>query len=324
MIMFGVSFTFQARNADMPHFIPRYLRRIGMLLVFGLLHFVLVWEGDILLQYVLPGLLLLFFLRRSARTVLIWAGALWGLWLVWLVLIVAIITIRGNHQNAADSGALFTPTLYTTASYATLVLSRLKALPGNLGDHGISSLFLLPTFLIGVYIGKSGLLTHPEQHLSLLRRVFFLGLPLGIAFNTISYLGTPVMYSEPVPIAMLIIACTVVGLPVLSLAYIAGLALLINHINWLKPLASVGRMTLTNYLVQSVILTTFFYGYGLGQYDKISPIQGILLVLVIFFLQIPFSVFWMRHFRYGPVEWIWRSVTYWRIQSLRNPITENG
>lgn len=321
MIMFGVSFTFQSRNIDTRHFLPQYLRRIGMLLVFGLLHFVLVWEGDILLQYVVPGLLLLFFARRGARTVLIWTCVLWGLWLVMLVVIVGVTTFQHTHQGTASSGALFSPTLYGTASYGDLVLSRFRALPGMLEEHGISSVFLLSTFLLGVYIGKSGFLTNPEQHALLLRRVFVLGLPLGLAMNAISSWGTPVMYSMPVPIAMLIIASAVIGLPTLSLAYIAGLALLVQHAPWLKPLAAVGRMSLTNYLMQSVILTTAFYGYGLGWYNKVGPVLGIALITVVFALQIPVSVWWMRRFRYGPMEWIWRSVTYWRVQTLRAPVS---
>jgi uncharacterized protein len=290
-----------------------------VLLVFGLLHFVLIWEGDILLQYVVPGLLLLFFVRRSARTILIWAGALWGLWLALLVTIVAVATIQHSHQGSADGGALFSPTTYTTSGYGALVASRLGALPGMIEEHGISLIFLLPTFLLGVYIGKSGLLTNPQQHVQLLRRVCFVGLPLGIAVNAVAHWGTPVMYSMPVPIAMLIIACTVIGLPTLSLAYIAGLALLVQRAPWLKPLAAVGRMTLTNYLMQSVVLTTLFYGYGLGWYDRVGPVSGIVLIAAIFGCQIPFSVWWMSRFRYGPAEWIWRSVTYWRVQPLRVP-----
>jgi uncharacterized protein len=81
------------------------------------------------------------------------------------------------------------------------------------------------------------------------------------------------------------------------------------------PFSYVGRMALTNYLVQSLICTTIFYSYGLGLYGRVGPLADLFLGLVIYSLQIPFSQWWLSTHRYGPMEWVWRRLTYGRITS---------
>jgi uncharacterized protein len=85
----------------------------------------------------------------------------------------------------------------------------------------------------------------------------------------------------------------------------------------LAPLAAVGRTALSNYLLQTLIATSIFYGYGLGLYGQIGPAVGILLTLAIFGLQIPLSNLWVKRFRFGPAEWLWRTLTYGKLQPLR-------
>ena len=80
----------------------------------------------------------------------------------------------------------------------------------------------------------------------------------------------------------------------------------------LRPLAAVGRMALTNYLLQSLIATTLFYGYGFGLFGQVGPALGLLTTIAIFTAQIPISVWWMGRFQFGPVEWLWRALTYLR------------
>ncbi len=82
-------------------------------------------------------------------------------------------------------------------------------------------------------------------------------------------------------------------------------------------LASVGRMALTNYLLQSLICSTIFYGYGLGLFGQVDTATGLVLTVLIFALQIPLSNWWLSRFRFGPAEWLWRTLTYLRIQPMR-------
>ena len=104
------------------------------------------------------------------------------------------------------------------------------------------------------------------------------------------------------------------GVP-LAQSYIAALTLLLQNEVWLarlRPLAAVGRMALSNYLLQSLIATTLFYGYGFGLFGQVGPALGLLTTIAIFTAQIPISVWWMGRFQFGPVEWLWRALTYLR------------
>lgn len=109
------------------------------------------------------------------------------------------------------------------------------------------------------------------------------------------------------------------GSPTLGLAYIAALTLLLQKDAWKKrlaPLAAVGRMALTNYLLQSVIFVLLFFGYGLGLYGKVGAFGGFLLTIPVIVGQILLSGWWLQRFRFGPVEWVWRCLTYGRVQPM--------
>ena len=84
-----------------------------------------------------------------------------------------------------------------------------------------------------------------------------------------------------------------------------------------QALAAVGKMALSNYVFQTIICTTLFYSYGFGLYNKTSPSQNIGIVLLIFLFQLLFSRWWMARFRFGPIEWLWRSLTYKKLQPIR-------
>jgi uncharacterized protein len=116
-----------------------------------------------------------------------------------------------------------------------------------------------------------------------------------------------------------------VGAPALSFFYASAIVLLFQQAGWRKrlaPLAAVGRTALSNYLLQSVICTTIFYSYGFGLYGRTGWLAGVVLAFLIFAVQVPVSLWWLRRFRFGPVEWLWRSVTYGKRQPMRQePVT---
>jgi uncharacterized protein len=87
----------------------------------------------------------------------------------------------------------------------------------------------------------------------------------------------------------------------------------------MSPLASVGRMALTNYLMQSVIATTLFYGYAFGLYYRIGPAVGVLIAFAIYAVQVAYSAWWMARFRFGPMEWLWRTLTYGKAPAMLAP-----
>src|SRR5262249_50084630 len=114
-------------------------------------------------------------------------------------------------------------------------------------------------------------------------------------------------------------ASFIIGTPLLAIGYVAGLILLLQRATWqrwLHPTAALGRMSLSNYLLQSVICTTLFYGYGFGWYGKIGAAGQMGLTILIYLVQLPLSNWWFRWFQFGPMEWLWRSLTYLHRRSL--------
>jgi len=109
-----------------------------------------------------------------------------------------------------------------------------------------------------------------------------------------------------------------------SLGYI-GLMMRLSQLPKLMPmtniLGTVGRMALTNYLLQTLICTTIFYGHGLGLFGQVERAQQVLFVLAVWMLQLIISPLWLRYYRFGPAEWLWRSLTYWQIQPIRKTVT---
>jgi uncharacterized protein len=110
------------------------------------------------------------------------------------------------------------------------------------------------------------------------------------------------------------------GSILVSLGYIGLVMLVCKHtqiLAKLNPLAAVGRMALTNYLTQTFLCTLIFYGHGLGFFDSVSRLGQLSVVVAIWALQLILSPLWLKHFRFGPFEWLWRSLSYWRIQPMR-------
>jgi uncharacterized protein len=104
------------------------------------------------------------------------------------------------------------------------------------------------------------------------------------------------------------------------LSYAAAITLLVQREGWKKrlaPLAAVGRLALSNYLFQTLVAVLIFYSYGFGLWGKVGPLGGAVMALLIFPFQILLSLWWLRHFRFGPAEWFWRSLTYGKLQPMR-------
>ena len=100
-----------------------------------------------------------------------------------------------------------------------------------------------------------------------------------------------------------------------------GLLLLVYRSGWFKwivwPLVQTSRMALSNYLLQSILCGLFFYGFGLGMFAKLQLHENYLFVIAVWMVCVVFSVIWLRFFRFGPFEWLWRSLTYWKLQPMR-------
>jgi uncharacterized protein len=300
--LFGVGFAVQMRrmsDSGRP-FVGFYLRRLFYLFVIGTIHALLIWDGDILMLYAIAGLLLML-IRKLPNTILMGIALLIG---------VVGLVYFGNLNDMDNASILMNAeavTVFAEGSYAEVVVFRLKQFAGS-SALDIQIPMVLVMFIIGLFVGRNGLLDDREQYGAFLRRWWKPMLAVGLVGNTLLIIGWTVQNAWFVSIGIHI------GAPALSFVYLTAVMLNVERLGWLAP---VGRTALTSYLAQSVIGTTLFYGYGIGLYDQLAPTVTSLLVLIIFGAQVTTSEWWLNRYRFGPMEWLWRSLTYGSLQPMR-------
>jgi uncharacterized protein len=301
---------------------------MGALMAIGALHVVLLWEGDILWVYAFAGILLFPFLRRKTRTIHIWIVALAGL----TVAMIVFFTVKRALAGAAGADAGRAKAMAAMGEWvvqATAVLGqgtwleimawRLKEWAEHMASQWGAVYATFFSSLLGLAVWRTGVLRAPEAHLPTLRRWALWLVTLGLAGSVVELYLKPIrsffMGHRPWGVALAIPAgiAAEFGYLLLALGYAALILLAWQGGRWravLRPFAWGGRMALTNYLAQSLIMTAIFYGWGLGLYGKVSPLQGLALSIVVFAIQVLFSRWWLDRFFYGPMEWVWRSLSY--------------
>lgn len=339
-MLFGVGLAIQLERAEArgARFAAYAARRQLSLAVIGLAHALLIWNGDILLGYGLLGLLVLPFLRRSPAAIRRWVVGVWALLLV-VVLVGPVKKCFGPSQPpvaAADIQAInegelefigYLASHYQSTSWTAVTAFRISDYPRVLKDSVGGFIVVFANLLTGLAIWKSGLLREPARHVAALTRFARWALPAGIVLHAIygSKLiirhwgwGLPWETRRLLPI---VVDCSLfVGALLFSLGLGAAILVLTQDDRWRRRLAvfaAPGRMALTTYLTQSLVMTTIFYGWGLGWYNRTSPSAGLALGLALFVIQVVISHWWLQRFRFGPVEWLWRCVAYWKRPPFR-------
>ena len=328
-MLFGAGFALMAERAskkDKP-FWGVYLRRLVLLLLFGLAHMLLVWAGDILAVYSLCAFVMVLLFRNTpARRLWKWALAFFILpvllmWLGWLAISATQFDPEIHGSIIADMEA-DTDRLRETVAQAQRIHDE-GSWRDNVGQRLNDAAFIfgnfifwvppiLGFFLLGRWLVASEYLTRPNEHQLFFRRWrsrgLLLGLPLSVA-------GTAMMYQavQTLPTLELALGMTLflAGSVLLALAYLSMITLAARHLRFLAP---AGQMALTNYLTQSLFWTWTMYGHGLGLGVVLPRWSHLLLALAFFAIQVAFSHWWMARFRFGPAEWLWRSLTYLQVQ----------
>ena len=309
-----------------------FLRRSAVLGLIGVVHVALLSEGDILLLYAIAGLLLL--PVRQARPAVLLRWVKWLLAVpaaIWLLLFGALALGRAVPEGAAGiaasdreieqtfrTEARTTTATYLDSAFERTVAKRIQIYGGNAWILLILAPTVLAMFGLGLAAGRSRLFRPGADHQALLRRVRTWCLLIGLPLAVLCAAGVSRLPALSALICLQLNSA--VAGPLLALAYGAGSALLWQRPRWqrwLRPLAALGRMALTNYLLQSVIATFLFYGYGLGLARRVSPSLALLIAAAILGAQLLISGWWLRRYRFGPAEWLWRTLTYGRRQPLR-------
>ena len=333
-LLFGIGFAIQIQSAERQGtaFLPRISRRMIGLLVFGLLHIALLWDGDILVIYAITGCVLIAFRNTVVSRLKKWVISLLAVpGVLVLFVFVATLLFRLDPEGASALGASDSE---IAKEFANLGATQ-QLLDSNfveaIGIRVASYLDLagllfsrVPTvlamFLIGLYLGRSNFVRELPSKVETLKKFRFWGLTIGFALMALILAATKFLPATSALVA--IIEDQYLAGPILCLGFASAMALAYLR----KPnrmlfsgFAIVGRMALTNYLAQSLVLTCLAYGWGFGLAGSLDGFQVLAISLVLFLAQIACSALWMKRFEYGPLEWVWRCITYWKILPLTKP-----
>ena len=327
-----------------------YYRRQFWLLVIGAFHAYFIWFGDILFSYAAIGMFAYLFRRRTPRTLLIVAC-----FLIAVPIFLSYgfsYALEDMQQQAAEYEELQAAGEELTEEQLEIIEtwreSRIMMVPsdeqiqndieaylGSYADNfkqrvpivvGMHTGWLfffgwrfLGLMLIGMALMKTGILTL-EKPVEFYRKMMLGGYIVGLPLTV--YSGLDLYANQFNGFYMLRTGgiANAIGSIIVGLGHI-GMVMLVVKTGYLKRLmqrfAAVGRMALTNYLMHSVILTTVFYGYGLSLYTQIPRFYQMGFVVAVVGLQLILSPWWLDRFRFGPIEWLWRSITYWKPQPMR-------
>lgn len=332
-LLFGMGFAVmlaRAQAAGRP-FTGVYLRRTLGLLLIGLAHGLFLWAGDILFSYAITAFALLLFFRNTPLSRLWkWGVALYGgMVLLMLLAAAGMAAMAGDPQASADPAAAAAfesiraaeVAAYSSGTYAEANGARLVYFLHHLGSIALLVPMVLGMFLVGAWLVRSGAMADPASRRRLFSRLAWWGGGAGLALTawSIAISPDPVMDpAAPAAAPLVAMALHMTGSALMALAYI-GIVVLAWQAGarWLGVLAPAGRMALTHYLLQSLVGTLLFYGYGLGLWGDVSRAGQTGIVLVVFALQVAASHWWLARFRMGPVEWLWRAFTYLAWPAMR-------
>ncbi|WP_326849224.1 DUF418 domain-containing protein [Bacillus pumilus] len=285
------------------------VRRGFGLIVLGMLHYIFIWNGDILLYYGACMLFLMMFMSSRIKTMLIWSGVLGALSLVVSPYIMKLV--HGTDELLTD--------VYAKGDYADILLSRITVEDDMMIVTiilAIVSITLMPILgflfgtmtvgpfaLLGMVIGKRGHLTEEDRGMAY-RKGWVWVIVIGLALKCATFIDAP--WSQFV---------MVLGGYVLAIGYIQAFIVFYysKAAEGLKRLlAGLGRLSLSNYLAQSIICTTIFYSYGLGLFGQMGSMFGLLLAVGLYTAQLFISYLYLKKWRRGPVEWLMGKWVYWK------------
>jgi uncharacterized protein len=307
--LFGLGLAMQSgRHQDDKKFVRTYLRRLSILLLFGVLHFAFLWPGDILVMYTLCGMLLVAFRKMPVKLLLVIGS-------VFLLLAMGQQIIGSRVFNPTHLKADFAAAypIYQHGTFWQITERRVydyvvfwtpalwMTFPG---------VFAMMVF--GMVFDKQQYFRKVELNRAMWRKLCWVGYLVGVPLN-LYFASWSIAIHRTTTFTLTAKIAQALGAPILCFAYLATMVVL-SQTNIgkrvLQLLAPVGRMSMTGYLGHSVVCSALFYGYGLGWFGKVSMVQDVLICFALFAAEIFFANAWFKFFKMGPFEWIWRWGTY--------------
>ena len=334
-LLFGIGFSIiLIRNEQKGiNALEIFYRRLIILLIIGAGHLFLLWEGDILVLYALIGMLLPLFRKCSDKTLLITAAALILSPIIFDCIDILFHAKAGDGLERLAMSIDKKNSLPTDSTYANYLFKSESGWQEwrNWQESGWAYRYsyildsnripkVLGMFLIGFYAGRKTMYLKLENYIALFKKLRLWGLIIGIPSAIACTYFEIFEKGIPNPTGLGHTFFYAISVVPLSLAYVSVICL-----HWirkkgnskLKVLAPLGRMALTNYLMQTIIGITLYYGVGFGFGGNIGPAIFVPIGFAVYALQILYSNWWFKYFNYGPMEWIWRQLTYWKRLPLR-------
>jgi uncharacterized protein len=313
-LLFGAGLAIQFdRLANHPRRVALLVRRLMVLLLIGAVHLVLVWNGDILVEYAIAGLIVLPLLFGPRWFALLAATALLLLFVAMPLLppVVRFPSQPWIRDHIAEAASAY------RGGFLDVLAFRIREIPAMFPLHVLIFPRTIALFLFGALVWRCGILRRASQHRRLLFGVAVGGVLIGAALTLAAEGYAPFGWRAREAIERL-------GGVILASGYAAAVIGLVSvpagqrMLAWAAP---VGRMAFTNYLAQSLILGWIFYGYGLGLFGRSSVATALTIGVVVYAAEAAVSAWWLGRYRYGPVEWLWRSLMYgaWQPMVLRRP-----
>lgn len=333
----GAGVLYSRTIAKQKKFAPFFGRRLLVLLFIGLFHAVILWSGDILVVYAVLGFLLVLFDKAKPRTLLIWFFVLAAIPLLINAFFTgAIVLWKMSPGGASAAAETFSKqneiiqkmvnnaiAVYSGTNWFQMLNMRLKELVFMYRGLIFFGWNVLSMFILGLWFWRTERFQKLEINYRFFRNLMWVGFILGIAGNLV-YAGLrgEINLAIPTPKGLIAAVGITIGAPAMCLFYLSLITRLSTE-KWgrklVQPFAAVGRTALSNYLLQTLVFTTLFNGYGFGLYGKVGPAVCLGMTFAMYVIQVFISNWWVKNYRFGPAEWVWRSLTYGKRQAMKLP-----
>ena len=285
-----------------------YLRRLGGLFLFGAAHAIMLFSGDILVLYALAGLVMIPLRKRRDRTILIVAAGFFVLQVIILALIAA-----GTSGVEADATTRAIDEAFADGSFFEATLTRLVVWPFALGFVTVLQGFLVASlFCVGLVCGRHRLLEDPSRHRRAWKRVCGIGFAIGLPIQIVA--GYLLVWHDGTGLAQAGLFLNYIFAPILSAGMVAAIVLLPRR-GLTRAVEADGRMSLTIYLAESILLTTLSNGFGFGFYGM-NALAATTVAVIVWVVLLGAAHLWLHRFAIGPAESILRAITYRRRPRL--------
>ncbi len=304
---YGATILYMKSTTQGIKFTPLYLKRMFALFIFGLIHGLLLWYGDILTTYAIVGIVLLFFLKRKSKTILIWSLVLLSIVPLLLGISTGLTSGTGDYSSMDFSEEIklsqeIDKQIYAEGTFSEIVAKRSMDFVMSFFNMILFFPQILGIFLLGVFFGKKSILEnlHEKKHSFLV-----IGL---IATLSGVILELPMLLANSSNLMLEMIGVFIAG-PLLMLGYLCFFCLaFLKYKEQLLFFSYIGKLGFSMYILQSVICSLLFYSYGLGLFGEIQLWQTTIIAISIYIFQFLLSYLWIKHLKFqsGPLEFIWR------------------